>query len=172
MRTRFNNSWESTRGGIKVKKIINCVAQFPILHAYGVGFDQFRTIPEQNRSKAIDYARYMLAFELDLEIDTAVTFFKILGIKRTQKKEFFVRSEYLQYLYKYWRKSGSGNAPQEMPVGVFAIAALLLDGAVKVEEQAKPGFFIALSTLKRNRVEKYLQQVTEFKKWPEEKIVG
>jgi hypothetical protein len=172
MRTRVNNGWESTQGGIKVKKIVNIVAQFPILHAYGVGFDQFRSIPEQNRSKAIDYARYMLAFELDLEIDTAVRFFKILGIKKTQKKEFFVSSDYLKYLYSYWRKSGSGDAPKEMPIGVFAMAALILDTSVRVEERAKPNFYIAVSTLKRNRVEKYLKQTTGFEKWPEDQIIG
>ena len=169
MRTRFDNNWEKTRGNLKIEKIIKVVGQFPTLHAYGVGFKMFLGIPEANRSKAIDYARYMLAFELDDEIDAAYAFLKTIGINVKNKSENFVRSDYLEYLYSYWRREGKKH-PEVMPIGVFALAALMLDANLRIVEGLKPHFLIPVSRDKRSKVESYLELTQGFKPWDDEQI--
>lgn len=170
MRTRFNNKWQKTRGNLSVRKIVNIVGQFPTLHAYGVGFDQFRSIPEARRSQCIDYARYMLAFELDDEIDGAAAFLKAIGVNIWIKDHNYVRSDYLLHLYKYWRK-GSNKHPREMPMGVFAVAALSLKSRIRIVDSIKPNFLIPVTRDKRRKVEQFLTLTARFEPWPEEDIV-
>lgn len=69
------------------------------MHAYGIGFGLFSCIPEQTRSQAIDYARYMLTYELDDEIDACVSFIKAVGGSEISIPTNYVRSEYLLHLY-------------------------------------------------------------------------
>lgn len=161
---------------IYTKKIVEVAANFPLLHAYGIGFDEFRTIPEEKRGKVLDYAKYMLAFELDLEIEAAYFFLKAVGLRKNPKNKNYVKADYLEYMYQYWRqgfilaKYGRSKWPKEMPLGVFAMAALLSHGRVRVVEELKPNFLIAVWDDRRRRLENYLQLTTKFKK-PDEKRV-
>jgi hypothetical protein len=168
VRTRFNNKWEKTRGNIKVEKIVKAVGQFPLLHAYGVGFAQFRNIPEATRSKCIDYARYMLAFELDDEIDAAYRFFKAIGISKYPRNEHYVRSQYVEHLYATWRKDV--NYPEYIPLGVFGLAALLLGTKIRIIEGLKPHFLIPILREKREKVESYLDLRMGYKRWDDADI--
>lgn len=167
MRTRFENKWDKTRGGLKIHKIKKIVNDFPLLHAYGIGFSMFGNIPEHTRRDAVDYARYMLAFELDDEIDAGVQFLKILGGVKFPQDSSYLRSEYLLHLYSYWRRSMT-RAPEVMPLGVLAMSALMLNGSVRVIETLKPNYLVGVSKLKRLRVEEYLAFTQKFQKWPEE----
>lgn len=167
MRTRFDNKWQKTRGNLQVKKIVNVAAQFPLLHAFGVGFDQFRSIPEARRSQCIDYARYMLAFELDDEIDAAAAFLKAIGLNNVPQESSYVRSEYLAHLYRSWRK-GIDKYPKEMPIGVFGMAALVLNSKIRIVEDLKPNFLVAVAKDKRTKVEKFLQMTVNFEPWSED----
>lgn len=169
MRTRAISRVKKTIGGADLKKINKIIFDFPLLHAYGVGFDIFRSIPEQTRSKAIDYARYMLAFELDDEIDAAIFFIKAIGAKSKPRIDNYVRCEYLLHLYKYWRK-GTEKYPRVMPIGVFCLAALYEQGKVRIVQELKPNFLVAVSTEKRRKIENYLEATQGFQRWPEEKI--
>lgn len=151
------------------KKIVEISARFPLLHAYGVGYDEFRKIPEEKRGKVLDYAKYMLAFELDLEIDAAYFFLKAVGIRKNALNSNYVKADYLAYMYEYWRrffisaKTGESKWPKEMPLGVFAMAALLSGGRVRVVEELKPNYLIAVTDERRRRLEKYLSATTKFK---------
>jgi len=169
VRTRFDNKWQKTRGNLDVRKIVSVVAQFPTLHAYGIGFDAFRTIPEATRSKKIDYARYMLAFELDDEIDGAASFLKAIGLCVSIRDEHYVQSSYLVHLYESWRKS-TNKHPKVMPLGVFAVAAMILNSRIRVVEGIKPHFLVPVTQDKRAKVEAYLEMTEGFERWPEEKI--
>jgi hypothetical protein len=170
VRTRFDNKWQKTRGNLDVRKIVNIVGQFPTLHAFGVGFEQFRSIPEARRSQCIDYARYMLAFELDDEIDGAAAFLKAIGVNIWVKDDNYVRSDYLHYLYGYWRK-GSTKHPKDMPIGVFAMAALILKSRIRIVEDIKPHFLVPVTIDKRSRVEHFLSATEGFEPWPEEDVL-
>lgn len=169
MRTRFNNKWHKTRGNVDVRKIVKVVGQFPLLHAYGVGFADFRSIPEATRSKCIDYARYMLAFELDDEIDAAHAFFKAVGVSQAGREQHFVRTEYLLHLYSYWRK-GTEKYPEYLPIGVFGVAALLMKAKIRVAEEMKPHFLVPVSILKRASVEEFLEATGGFERWDDSQI--
>jgi len=169
VRTRFNNKWQKTRGNVDVRKIVKVVGQFPLLHAYGVGFGQFRSIPEATRSKCIDYARYMLAFELDDEIDAAFAFLKAVGISQCGREQHYVRTEYLLELYSYWRK-GTEKYPEFLPIGVFGVAAFLLKANIRVAEELKPHFLVPVSIDKRAKVEKFLEATRGFKRWEDSQI--
>ena len=169
MRTRFDNKWQKTRGNLDVRKIVNSLIQYPTLHAYGVGFDAFRSIPEAQRSKKIDYARYMLAFELDDEIDAAARLLKALGIAVYAKDEHYVRSDYLLYLYSHWREN-TEKYPKIMPEGVFAVASLVLNSRVRVAEELKPHFLVPIHTEKRKKIEEYLRFTKRYEPWPDEQI--
>jgi hypothetical protein len=164
VRTRFNNKWQKTRGNVDVRKIVKIVGQFPLLHAYGVGFAEFRNIPEATRSKCIDYARYMLAFELDDEIDAAYAFLKAVGISQAGREQHYVRTEYLLELYSYWRK-GTEKYPKYLPTGVFGVAAFLLKANIRIVEELKPHFLVPVSIEKRAKVEKFLEATCGFKRW-------
>lgn len=167
MRTRFENKWDRTRGGLKIDKIKKIVNDFPLLHAYGIGFAMFGSIPEHTRRDAVDYSRYMLAFELDDEIDAGVMFLKALGGVVSAHNDCYLRSEYLLHLYSYWRLELL-KAPEIMPLGVLAVSALMLNGSVRVLENLKPNYLIGVSREKRIKVEKYLAFTKNFQKWPEE----
>ena len=169
MRTRPDTKWDRTPGGLRLNQIQKVITDFPLLHAYGVGFSMFGTIPEQTRSKAIDYARYMLGFELDYEIDAAVSFIKVLGGLRQAHSENYVRSQYLLHLYDTWRLTHS-KAPKIMPVGCIAMATLVTGGSVRVVESLKPHFLVGISSLRRQRIENYLVQVKGFQRWPDEEV--
>jgi len=161
---------------VYTKKIVEVSANFPLLHAYGIGFDEFRSIPEEKRGRVLDYAKYMLAFELDFEIEAAHCFLKAVGLRKNPKNRNYVKADYLAYMYQYWRqgfivaKTGRPKWPKEMPLGVFAMAALLAYGRVRVVEKLKPNFLIAVWDERRWRLEKYLELTTKFKK-PDEKRV-
>lgn len=161
---------------VYTKKIVEISARFPLLHAYGVGYDEFRSIPEEKRGKILDYAKYMLAFELDLEIEAAHFFLKAVGLRKNPKNHNYVKADYLLYLYRYWArqftsaKTGKSKWPKEVPLGVFAMAALLAGGRVRIVEELKPNYLIAVWDERRWRLEKYLQMTTKFKK-PDEKRV-
>jgi hypothetical protein len=170
VRTRFDNGWQKTRGNLQVKKIVNVAAQFPLLHAFGVGFDQFRSIPEARRSQCMDYARYMLAYELDDEIDAAAAFLKAIGINTLPRDDSYVRSEYLAYLYSFWRK-GSEKYPSVMPIGVFGMAALVLNSKMRIVESYKPHFLVSVTISKRKSIEEFLQHTTKFESWPDEDVL-
>lgn len=169
MRTRFDNKWDKTRGGLKICKIKKIVDDFPLLHAYGIGFHMFGSVPEHTRREAVDYSRYMLAYELDDEIDAGVKFIKTLGGVQRAHNDCYLKTEYLLYLYSHWRRQLT-NAPEIMPLGVFAMSALMLNGCVRVIETLKPHYLVGVSRSKRIRVEKYLAHTSDFQKWPEEKM--
>jgi len=168
LRTR-TNKWDKTPGGIKLAKIHKVVKDFPLLHAYGVGFGMFGCIPEQIRSQIIDYARYMLGYELDHEIDAALSFIKTLGGITTPHNENYVRSEYLSHLYATWRLEQL-RAPERMPQGCFAVAALMINGSVRVVEALKPNFLVGIGIRKRDRLEEYLVATKGYQRWPDEKV--
>lgn len=151
-------------------KIEKVIANFPTMHAYGIGFGMFSQVPEQTRSKAIDYARYMLAYELDDEIDASVSFIKAIGGSQFSIDDNYTRSDYLLHLYSAWRKD-LGDGPKDIPVGCMAMATLIIGSHVRVVEGFKPNFLVCVSKLKRERVESYLALRTGFQKWPEDKIL-
>ena len=161
---------------VYTKKIVEVSANFPLLHAYGIGFEEFRTVPEEKRGKVLDYAKYMLAYELDKEITAACFFFRAIGLRKNSMNRNYVKADYLAHMYEYWRRQfgytrfGDSRWPKEMPLGVFAMAALLSNGRVRVVEELKPNYLIAVRDESRRTLEDYLQRTTKFKT-PDEKRV-
>lgn len=135
-----------TDGGLYVKHIEQCVDKFPILHAYGIGLEPFKNFPEKKRIKAYNYAKYMLSQCLDTEIDAVAKFFVKLGRPSWETRPFYVSTEYIQHLYKYYRLSRCHTAtlPKHVPVGTVILAALLRGNRVVVNHEIKPHALVGL----------------------------
>lgn len=155
----------STRAYLSVRKIIDIVRRFPLLHAYGIGLDMFREVPEQYRMRAVDYAKFMLAYELDDEIDGAALFFRKIDGPEPNKSFDYVRGSYLLYIYSYWRKI-SGHHPEVMPVGAFIVGALITGKKIRIHEGLKPDFLVSMKTMRRAVVERFLEENYDFRRWP------
>ena len=177
MKRRAIGKLQLDNNNLETKKIVEVSANFPLLHAYGIGFEEFRSIPEDKRGKVLDYAKYMLAYELDLEIEAAYFFFRAVGLSKYPKDQNYVKADYLAYMYRYWRQQfgnsryGLSKWPKEVPLGVFAMSALLSYGKIRVVEELKPNYLIAVREDLRRKVEDYLQRTTKFKKPDEKRFV-
>jgi len=157
-----------TDTGIRTAKIVDIVSRFSLLHAYGVGLDVFRQLPEQQRMRGIEYAKWLLAFALDDEIDSAYLFFKALHCDRFHpKSENFVCSAYLEYMYGYWRQL-SGTCDKEVPLGAYIVAGLLSGQRIFFTKKSKPGFYMTIPLKRRTAMEGYLERHFDFKRWPDE----
>lgn len=160
--------------GLTPARVVNIVARFPLLHAYGIGFDDFRKLPEHRRAQVMDYCKYILAYELDDEIVAAARFLRLVGSRIGPTDRHYVKADYIEHVYQYWNstmlvKSGKTKYPKEMPLGVFALAALAINIKVRVVEELKPNFLIATSIERLRRLEKFLAATTKFKVPPRSK---
>lgn len=166
MRVRSRQK-DQTVNGLRTTKIIDIVSRFALLHAYGVGLDVFRQLPEQQRMRGIEYAKWMLAYALDDEIDSAYMFFKALHCDRiTGYKNHYVRSSYVEYLYSFWRQI-SGSCEKIVPVGAYIVAALLIGQRVFFTPGTKPQVFITIPQKRLRFLEQYLQNNFDFHPWSE-----
>lgn len=167
MRTRAAGK-DQTPNGIRTTKIVDIVSRYALLHAYGVGLDIFRQLPEQQRMRGIEYAKWMLAYALDDEIDSAFLFYKALHCDRfLPHGHNFVKASYLEYMYGYWRQL-SGTCKKDVPLGCFIVAALLIGQRVFFTPETKPLVYITISRKRMRAIEDYLESQFEFRKWPEE----
>lgn len=167
MRTRAQK--DQTPNGIRTTKIVDIVSRYALLHAYGVGLDIFRQLPEQQRMRGIEYAKWMLAYALDDEIDSAYLFYKALHCDRFHPHGHnFVKAPYLEYMYGYWRQL-SGTCKKEIPLGCFIVSALLIGQRVFFTPDSKPLVYITVSRKRMRSIEEYLEKQFDFRKWPEEK---
>jgi hypothetical protein len=157
-----------TQVGIRTSKIIDIVSRYALLHAYGIGLDQFRELPEQSRMRSIDYAKWLLAFALDDEIDSGYLFFRAMKCHEFKSKACnYVHSSYLQYIYSFWRKL-SGSCEADVPLGCFAVAALILDQKVMFTHASKPCFYTTVPSKRLAFMEEFLEKSSSFKPWRKE----
>jgi len=165
-----SSGMSQTDCGIRALKIIDIVSRYALLHAYGIGLDVFRQLPDQQRMRGIEYAKWMLAFALDDEIDSAFLFFKALHCDRFKpKSENFVCSAYLEYMYGYWRQL-SGTCEKTVPLGAYIVAGLLSGQRIFFTKKSKPGFYMTIPPKRRVAIESYLERNYDFKRWPEEEF--
>lgn len=156
-----------TQCGIRTTKIVDIVCRYALLHAYGIGLDIFRQLPEQQRMRGIEYAKWMLAYALDDEIDSAYLFFRALSCDRFKPhSENFVKSTYLEYMYGYWRQL-SGTCQKVVPQGAFIVAGLLSGQRIFFTPQSKPHFYMTIPRKRMLVMEDYLERNYDFKRWPE-----
>jgi hypothetical protein len=146
----------------EIRRIVGTV---PLLHAYGMGIEVFRNMPEQNRMRAVEYAKYLLAHELKYEIESATRFLSALrmGARPTYQwqKCNWVRSTHLEYVYKYWQKVTNLYA-KEIPKGCFAVASFILKKPIFVVDKLKPDFLINVTKDDLKRLEIYLHSEYDF----------
>jgi len=144
-----------TPHGISVLKIGDVVSRFPLLHAYGLGFEIFRELPEHARMRGMDFAKFALAYALDDEIDSALLFLKSMRRKTSRSGRHHVRCSYLIRMYRYWRRL-SGKHPVRMPPGAMMTAALLLGQRVTAVPSLKPDGLISMHQKHFVWLEQYL----------------
>lgn len=168
MRRRSANN-PHTQCNLSVLKIVDIVSRFPLLHAWGIGFDKFRQLPEHSRMRAMDYAKYILAYELDDEIDGAYMFMRAVSGRTMYESSNYVKASYLTYMYSFWRKI-SDKHPEEVPLGCFIVGALIRGQRIRIIEALKPDFLINCGKQKRKNIEWYLQSCTDFEPWDEKDI--
>lgn len=167
MRTRARGV-SQTQCGIRTTKIVDIVCRYALLHAYGIGLDIFRQLPEQQRMRGIEYAKWMLAFALDDEIDSAYLFFKSLSCDRFKPhSENFVKSTYLEYMYGYWRQL-SGTCEKFVPQGAYIVAGLLTGQRIFFTPHSKPIFYMTIPRKRMVVMEDFLERNYDFKRWSEE----
>jgi hypothetical protein len=167
VRTRATGK-EQTNNGLRTSKIVDIVSRYPLLHAYGVGLDIFRQLPEQQRMRGIEYAKWMLAYALDDEIDSTFLFYRALHCDRFNPHGHnFVKASYLEYMYGYWRQL-SGTCKKEVPLGCFIVGALMIGQRVFFTPDSKPQVYITISRKRMRAIEDYLERQFDFKKLPEE----
>jgi len=154
---------------LSVLKIVDIVSRFPLLHAWGIGFDKFRQLPEESRMRAMDYAKYILAYELDDEIDGAYMFMRSVAGRTMYGSANYVKASYLVYMYDFWRTI-SDKHPVEVPLGCFVVAALIRGQRIRIIEDLKPDFLINCGKQRRKQIEEYLQSCTDFMPWDEKDI--
>lgn len=142
---RYPGRWR-TGEGIYVRHIIQCVDKFPLLHAFGIGLEPFKDFPEKKRVKALNYSKYLLSHCLDSEVDAAIKLFMRLGRPSWESTPFYVSTEYIQLMYKYFRKARGYRItlPQHVPVGTIILAALLRGNRVVVTHDIKPHALVGL----------------------------
>lgn len=159
-----------TQIGLSATKVIDVVSRFPLLHAYGVGLDIFRSVPEQYRMRAIDYAKWMLAYALDDEIDSCYMFLEALHLDRVAPTaKPFIRGTYLLEMHKHWRKM-SGKHTSDVTVGTLAAAALLHGHRVRIVEAIKPDCYITVPVKRLRWYENYLADKYGFTPRPAEEV--
>jgi len=167
VRTRSDGTVQ-TGNGIRVSKIVDIVSRYAMLHAYGVGLDIFRQLPEHQRMRGIEFSKWMLAYALDDEIDSAFMFYKALHCDRFHPHgRNFVKVSYLEYMYGYWRRL-SGINKEHVPLGCFIVSALLIGQRVFYTPDSKPLVYITISRKRMRALEKFLERQFDFKRWPEE----
>lgn len=157
-----------TQCGLSVKKVVDVVSRFPSLHAYGVGFDIFRELPEQYRMRGMDYAKYMLAYKLDDEIDACVMFLRAARTRKFSNGVDWVRCSYLLYVYSYWRRL-HGHHPVEIPNGCMAVAALLVGQRVTDVPSIRPDYLVSVTKRGMKALENYLMFEFGMEAWPDER---
>lgn len=166
MRIRSKNT-DQTPNGLRTTKIVDIVSRYALLHAYGVGLDVFRQLPEQQRMRGIEYAKWMLAYALDNEIDSAYLFLKALHCDRIKGyKNHYVKSGYIEYIYTFWRQL-SGTCEKTVPLGAYIVAALLIGQRVFFTPGTKPEVFITIPQKRLRALEVYLQKNFSFTPWDE-----
>lgn len=148
--------------------IIDIAQRYTALHAYGVGLDVFRELPEFSRAQAMDYAKYILAFELDDEIDSASAFLEAMHCARFKTKRIYLRCSYLLHLYTYWRLVNPTHM-KNVPPGALIVAALLLGERVKVPMKIRPDSLIAMNEARSKYMVEYLAKHFDFVDWSDEK---
>lgn len=150
-----------TMSGFSCAKIFEITSLFPSLHTYGVGLSIFRHLPENERMRAIEYSKYLLAYCLDYEVDSAAAFFRALRIgKNRRMKDYernWVRCSYLQRLYEPWQQT-IGMYAKEVPLGCFAVACMLCDKVICVIPDLKPDFLVSIRESDLKRLEDYCRK--------------
>lgn len=161
---------KKTRDGHNTRQIVDIVNGFAMLHAYGVGLDVFHEVPVQDRMKSIDYAKVLLAYYLDDEIDSACRFLDALGAKNAvMHPHNYVRVSYLMHMYQYWQTL-SGRGEKHVPLGCFIVAGMLFNQRIGVRDELRPDALLTVPTGKRKYIEDYLTQETDFVKPADEYI--
>lgn len=145
-----------TRGSLSVAKILDITTKFPLLHAYGVGLDIFRELPEQYRMRVMDYAKFILQYCLDDEIDDARRFFKAIKCSGKPHHYYYVKVSYLQHVYRSFIKTKRVFIP-EVPYGAFIVAGLSLGQRVKIIPSLKPDCLINVQRGAFQKMEKMLE---------------
>lgn len=157
-----------TEGNLSVGKILDITTKFPLLHAYGVGLDIFRDLPEQYRMRSMEYAKFLLAYCLDDEIDNARAFLRYLKCNGTSVSGFYVKISYLQELYSYWRLP-KPSFHEFVPPGAFVLAALAVGQRVKIVPSIKPDCLMLITKRELGKMERALQKQYGFQPWPNDK---
>lgn len=150
---------------IRTTKIVDIVSRYALLHAYGIGLDQFRELPEQSRMRGIDFAKWLLAYALDDEIDSAYLFFKALHCdKWAPNTDNYTHLSYLQYMYGFWRTL-SGTCDEYIPIGAYAVAALITGQKVMFTPETKPMFYVSIPAKRFVFMEDFLEKNFSFQRW-------
>lgn len=164
MRPRPSNATQ-TAADLMVEHILEVCGRYPLLHSYGVGLDMFRDLPQQDRMRAIEYSKWMLAFALDSQIDSAYFFFRALHLHRLRANgKEFVKITYLQHMYNTWRKL-SGRGDKDLLDGPMIVAALIMRQRVFFTPKSKPKVYIAIYQRRLISIENYLKTSYGFKPW-------
>lgn len=164
MRLRDQHTVE-TQDGLKVAYINSILDKYPLLHAYGIGISVFRNLPPHDRMLAIKYSRYIIYNCLDDEIDCARRFLLLVGANRFNRhSRRMVRASYLDFMYQYYRLRFPG-LQEYIPLGCWAIAAILTSYQIKVYPAARPDFEIAVSDSLMGEICNDLELTTKFRQW-------
>lgn len=157
-----------TEGNLSVGKILDITKKFPLLHAYGVGLDIFRELPEQYRMRSMEYAKFLLAYCLDDEIDDARAFLKDLKCSGSSQSPLYVRVSYLEVLFSYWRRP-KPTVLEFVPPGAFIVAALAIGQRIKIIPSMKPDCLMQVTKINLRMMEKTLAKRYGFEPWPKDK---
>lgn len=135
-----------TLEGIYVKHIVQCVDKFPLLHAFGVGLEPFKSFSDKKRIPAFNYSRYLLSHCLDTEIDNSIRLMMKMGRPSWETTPFYVSTEYLLLVYKYFRSARAmrRKMPKHLPLGTLILAALLRGNRVVVNYEIKPHALVGI----------------------------
>lgn len=162
--TRFTRTW------VQDEEIFDIVFRFPTLHAYGVGFKAFESLPEDRRLAAIEYSKYLLAYCLDEEIDSAMIFLRALNCHEHRPKvSWYVKLSYLMGLYRSWRKM-TGRCHEYVPPGCFIFAALFYGQGVHVRPELRPDCLITIPKMRREYLENYLAKEYGYVRPPDSEV--
>lgn len=148
--------------------IVDITRRFTSLHAYGIGLNVFRELPEFSRINAIEYSRYMLAFELDDEIDSCCVFLDAMHCNQKTAIKVYLRCSYLLHLYQGWRHLNT-DTEKVIPPGAMVVAALLKAQKVKVPTFLRPDCLIAVNRARYRYMVSYLKKRFQFVDWDDDK---
>lgn len=165
-----DNRWRSTRTWIEDREMIDIAFQFPTLHAFGVGFKMFKDMPEDKRLAAIEYSKYLLAYCMRDEIDSAMQFMRaLLAHEQQAKVSWYVKLSYLMGLYRSWRKISERPA-EKVPPGAFIVAALFYGQGVHIRPELRPDCLITIPKMRREYLENYLEHDYGYVRPPDSEV--